>query len=219
MIGRAPRVAEALAHPHNNFGLLRLVMAVAVVISHAFSVTDGRVEQEPCVPDHRLHAGRACGQRLLRDLGFSGHDELPAPRLARLRAGAPVADRARPDRGDAGRGAVDRRADDDARQGRLFQRPATLALHQRDPDHLQERRRSARRVRRQPAAVPDGNGVDAEIRDAVLSAAFSSRASPGCWQSRGSHWRLSWCSRWRWSCAKCWHHMDRRAWRPRFACR
>lgn len=47
MIGRAPRVAKALANPHNNFGLLRLVMAVAVVISHAFSVTDGRVEQEP----------------------------------------------------------------------------------------------------------------------------------------------------------------------------
>jgi len=47
MIERAPRVAKALANPHNNFGLLRLVMAVAVVISHAFSVTDGRVEQEP----------------------------------------------------------------------------------------------------------------------------------------------------------------------------
>ncbi|MFJ5368446.1 acyltransferase family protein [Bosea sp. CER48] len=47
MIGRAPRVAKALANPHNNFGVLRLVMAVAVVISHAFSVTDGRVEQEP----------------------------------------------------------------------------------------------------------------------------------------------------------------------------
>lgn len=47
MIGRAPSVAKALANPHNNFGMLRLVMAVAVVISHAFSVTDGRVEQEP----------------------------------------------------------------------------------------------------------------------------------------------------------------------------
>ncbi|TQI72963.1 peptidoglycan/LPS O-acetylase OafA/YrhL [Bosea sp. AK1] len=42
-----PTVAEALANPHNNFGLLRLVMALAVVVSHAFSVTDGRVEQEP----------------------------------------------------------------------------------------------------------------------------------------------------------------------------
>ena len=47
MIGRAPCVAKALANPHNNFGLLRLVMAVAVVISHAFSVTDGRIDQEP----------------------------------------------------------------------------------------------------------------------------------------------------------------------------
>lgn len=40
-------VAGALVNPHNNFGLLRLVMALAVVVSHAFSVTDGRVEQEP----------------------------------------------------------------------------------------------------------------------------------------------------------------------------
>ncbi len=47
MIRNAPKVADALANPHNNFGLLRVVMAVAVVVSHAFSVTDGRVEQEP----------------------------------------------------------------------------------------------------------------------------------------------------------------------------
>ncbi|MCU4180593.1 acyltransferase family protein [Bosea sp. BH3] len=47
MIFGGAKVGQALAHPHNNFGLLRLVMAVAVVISHAFSVTDGRVEQEP----------------------------------------------------------------------------------------------------------------------------------------------------------------------------
>ena len=43
----APTVAEALANPHNNFGLLRVVMAGGVVVSHAFSVTVGRVEQEP----------------------------------------------------------------------------------------------------------------------------------------------------------------------------
>ena len=47
MSGPRPTVAEALSNPHNNFGLLRLVMALAVVVSHAFSVTDGRVEQEP----------------------------------------------------------------------------------------------------------------------------------------------------------------------------
>lgn len=47
MIGSAPRVEQALASPHNNFGWLRLVMALAVVVSHAFSVTDGRVEHEP----------------------------------------------------------------------------------------------------------------------------------------------------------------------------
>lgn len=47
MIRARSTVAEALANPHNNFGLLRLVMALAVVVSHAFSVTDGRVEQEP----------------------------------------------------------------------------------------------------------------------------------------------------------------------------
>jgi len=47
MIRSAPRIAQGFANPHNNFGLLRLVMALAVVVSHAFSVTDGRVEHEP----------------------------------------------------------------------------------------------------------------------------------------------------------------------------
>jgi peptidoglycan/LPS O-acetylase OafA/YrhL len=40
-------VANGLAGPHNNFGLLRLVLALAVVVSHASSVVDGRVEAEP----------------------------------------------------------------------------------------------------------------------------------------------------------------------------
>ena len=40
-------VAEAMARPHNNFGLLRLVLALAVVLSHAFSVATGRIEDEP----------------------------------------------------------------------------------------------------------------------------------------------------------------------------
>jgi peptidoglycan/LPS O-acetylase OafA/YrhL len=40
-------VGEAMARPHNNFGLLRLILALAVVVSHAFSVATGRVEDEP----------------------------------------------------------------------------------------------------------------------------------------------------------------------------
>lgn len=40
-------LAEALERPHNNFGLIRLVLALAVVVSHAFSVTTGMVEDEP----------------------------------------------------------------------------------------------------------------------------------------------------------------------------
>ncbi len=44
---RNATVAEGLAGPHNNFGLLRLVLALAVVVSHAFSVATGRVEDEP----------------------------------------------------------------------------------------------------------------------------------------------------------------------------
>ena len=40
-------VTQALAGPHNNFGLLRLVLALAVVVSHAFRVATGRVEDEP----------------------------------------------------------------------------------------------------------------------------------------------------------------------------
>ncbi|KPF71821.1 acyltransferase [Bosea sp. AAP35] len=44
---RAVTIGEAMARPHNNFGLLRLVLALAVVVSHAFSVATGRGEDEP----------------------------------------------------------------------------------------------------------------------------------------------------------------------------
>jgi peptidoglycan/LPS O-acetylase OafA/YrhL len=40
-------IDAALDHEHNNFGLLRLLLALAVVISHAFSVTTGAVDDEP----------------------------------------------------------------------------------------------------------------------------------------------------------------------------
>lgn len=40
-------VDAALDHAHNNFGVLRLALALAVVVSHAFSVTTGLVDDEP----------------------------------------------------------------------------------------------------------------------------------------------------------------------------
>ena len=40
-------IADAMAQPRNNFTVIRLVLALAVVVSHAFSVTTGRVEGEP----------------------------------------------------------------------------------------------------------------------------------------------------------------------------
>jgi peptidoglycan/LPS O-acetylase OafA/YrhL len=43
----SPTIAEALHRPHNGFGALRLVLALAVVVSHAFSVVTGRVDDEP----------------------------------------------------------------------------------------------------------------------------------------------------------------------------
>lgn len=43
----APTLAEALARPHNAFSILRLALAVAVVVSHAFSISTGRLEDEP----------------------------------------------------------------------------------------------------------------------------------------------------------------------------
>lgn len=40
-------VARAMAGEHNNFAILRLALALAVVVSHAFSVATGRVDDEP----------------------------------------------------------------------------------------------------------------------------------------------------------------------------
>lgn len=42
-----PTVAEALARPHNAFSGLRLVLALMVVLSHAFSVVSGNPLDEP----------------------------------------------------------------------------------------------------------------------------------------------------------------------------
>jgi peptidoglycan/LPS O-acetylase OafA/YrhL len=48
MIGvRSVSVGAAMAGKSNNFGGLRLLLALAVVVSHAFSVATGRVEDEP----------------------------------------------------------------------------------------------------------------------------------------------------------------------------
>lgn len=44
---RCASTADGLAARHNHFGLLRLLLALAVVVSHALSVTTGRVEDEP----------------------------------------------------------------------------------------------------------------------------------------------------------------------------
>jgi len=43
----APTVSTAMGREGNNFTLIRLALALAVVISHAFSVTTGRVADEP----------------------------------------------------------------------------------------------------------------------------------------------------------------------------
>ena len=42
-----PTIGAALERPHNNFTLMRLLLALAVIVSHAFSVASGRVEDEP----------------------------------------------------------------------------------------------------------------------------------------------------------------------------
>jgi peptidoglycan/LPS O-acetylase OafA/YrhL len=44
---RGETVSAAMARPNDNFGLLRLLLALAVVYSHAFSVVSGRVDDEP----------------------------------------------------------------------------------------------------------------------------------------------------------------------------
>jgi len=43
------KVENAIAGPHNNLTLIRLGLALAVVVSHAFSVTTGELPDEPLV--------------------------------------------------------------------------------------------------------------------------------------------------------------------------
>jgi peptidoglycan/LPS O-acetylase OafA/YrhL len=45
----APSVAAAMARPFDNFALIRLGLALAVVVSHAFSVANGAPGEEPLV--------------------------------------------------------------------------------------------------------------------------------------------------------------------------
>ena len=45
--GLGPTIVEAMRRPHNNFTALRLALALAVIVSHAFSITTGSLENEP----------------------------------------------------------------------------------------------------------------------------------------------------------------------------
>jgi peptidoglycan/LPS O-acetylase OafA/YrhL len=47
LLARAPTVAAAMQRPYDNFAAIRLGLALAVIVSHAFSVGTGRVEDEP----------------------------------------------------------------------------------------------------------------------------------------------------------------------------
>lgn len=47
VIADAPTVSTAMGQDGNNFSVLRLILALAVVVSHAFSVTTGVVMDEP----------------------------------------------------------------------------------------------------------------------------------------------------------------------------
>ena len=45
--GLGPTVAAAMGRPHNTFTALRLALALAVIVSHAFSITTGTLKNEP----------------------------------------------------------------------------------------------------------------------------------------------------------------------------
>lgn len=44
-----PTIAESIARAHNNFTALRLALALAVIVSHAFSITTGSLHNEPLI--------------------------------------------------------------------------------------------------------------------------------------------------------------------------
>jgi len=47
ILGKAPTISTARGQERNSFTLIRLALALAVVVSHAFSVTTGQVVDEP----------------------------------------------------------------------------------------------------------------------------------------------------------------------------
>ncbi|MGO4571451.1 acyltransferase family protein [Microvirga sp. 2TAF3] len=47
LLASAPTLSTAMGQDRNNFTLIRLLLALAVVVSHAFSVTTGEVMDEP----------------------------------------------------------------------------------------------------------------------------------------------------------------------------
>ncbi len=137
---RAPTVAEAAARGQDNFGLLRLTLAVAVVCSHAYSIPTGRIASEPLyavtgytLGEHAVNGFFAVSGFLVA-MSFRSAEEPVALRGRAAAAGFPRADRS-----DVGDGAPDRRSDDQPAARNLSGGRQDLVFRQRDGDELQER--------------------------------------------------------------------------------
>ena len=157
-----------MARPFDNFTLIRLGLALAVVVSHAFSVTTGEPGAEPLVRATGFSLGEHAVNGFFAVSGFlvtmsydrRGPRDYAVARLLRIVPAFVAA--------DPRRRAPPRPGPDAAADARVPREPGALALRERDAHRLQEHRDAARRVRGEPVQVPDGDGLDAQVRGPVL---------------------------------------------------
>ena len=94
-----PSVSLALAGPHNNFTVIRLLLSLAVVVSHSFSVVTGSVESEPLAVSTGFTLGEHAVNGFFAVSGFlvtmsydrRGWRDYAAARLLRIVPGLVVA--------------------------------------------------------------------------------------------------------------------------------
>ena len=170
-----PTVTQAMQAPRNNFTLLRLLLALAVVLSHAFSVVTGEVKDEPLVRATGYTLGEHAVNGFFAISGFlvtmsfdrRGWRDYAIARTLRIAPALIVAT------------LVVALLVGGAMTSLAFANyvasPGLWRFIAGTLTTFKSSTAAARRVRGQPAALSDGDGLDAQIRGPVLCRRFCNR--------------------------------------------